>query len=266
VPPSSHTLLFVGGLHHSGTTLLARALRQHPAISGLRDTGVPEDEGQHLQSVIPAAADLGGPGHFGLHPDGPLTGSDPRATPDAAQRLMASWQPHWELDRPVLMEKSPPNLIRGRFLQALFPGARLLLIVRHPLAMAYGTRGPRGPSLRALLAHGAACHRRMLADLPHLDHARVLQFEELLADPDGVLAGIHRWLGLSPEPNVLHVRPDANRRHLDRWARLQQGALTRGLAARLCAEYEAPARRLGYSLQRPEELTPFPGAGDNNPT
>ena len=53
-----HTLLFVGGLHHSGTTLLTRALRQHPAISGLRGTGVPEDEGQHLQSVIPAAVEL----------------------------------------------------------------------------------------------------------------------------------------------------------------------------------------------------------------
>ena len=255
MPPAPQTLLFVGGLHHSGTTLLTRALRQHPAISGLRGTGVPEDEGQHLQSVVPAAAALGGLGRFGLHPEGALDDSDPRATPENGERLLACWRPFWNPGRPIWMEKSPPNLIRGRFLQALFPSARMLWIVRHPVAVAFGTRGRGRASLRGLLSHGAVCHDRMLADLPHLDHVRVVRFEELVAEPDAVLAGVYRWLDLPPEPNALLIRATANRRHMVRWARLRGGPLTRALATRLCAEFETPARQLGYSLVRPEELS-----------
>ena len=59
-----HLLVFVGGLHRSGTTPLARALSAHPDISGFSNTGVPEDEGQHLQDVYPPAYVLGGPGRF----------------------------------------------------------------------------------------------------------------------------------------------------------------------------------------------------------
>ena len=172
-----------------------------------------------------------------------------------AGRLLDAWRPHWIRDRPVWMEKSPPNLIRGRFLQAVFPRARFLMIVRHPVAVAYGTRGIRGPSLGQLLAHWAACHDRLLADLPHLRCARVIRFEELLADPDGMLAGVYDWLDVAREPNALAVRPDANRRHLERWARLRANPLTRGLAARLRAGSEGDANRLGYSLERTDELS-----------
>ena len=50
IPPA---LVFVGGLHRSGTSLVHRCLASHPAVSGFSDTGVPEDEGQHLQTVYP---------------------------------------------------------------------------------------------------------------------------------------------------------------------------------------------------------------------
>ena len=60
-----HRFVFLAGLHRSGTTLLARLLAAHPEISGFSGTGEPADEGQHLQSVYPAARVYGGPGRFG---------------------------------------------------------------------------------------------------------------------------------------------------------------------------------------------------------
>ena len=46
-------LVFVGGLHRSGTTPFAKVLGEHPEVSGLVNTGVRKDEGQHLQPVYP---------------------------------------------------------------------------------------------------------------------------------------------------------------------------------------------------------------------
>ena len=49
-------IILVCGLHRSGTSLLFQILRDHPDISGFRNTGVNQDEGQHLQSVyLPVA-------------------------------------------------------------------------------------------------------------------------------------------------------------------------------------------------------------------
>lgn len=56
--------IFLAGHHRSGTSLLHEIIREHPAISGFRNTGVPEDEGQHLQSVFKPANSFGGPGKY----------------------------------------------------------------------------------------------------------------------------------------------------------------------------------------------------------
>src|SRR5213075_2856910 len=88
---TSHRLILVGGLHRSGTTPLARLLGTHPQVSSFRDTGVKEDEGQHLQDVYPAARTYGGAGRFALAPEAHLTESSPLATPDNARRIFASW-------------------------------------------------------------------------------------------------------------------------------------------------------------------------------
>ena len=64
--PGERRLLFVGGLHRSGTSLVHRCLTRHPEVTGFSDTGVPEDEGQHLQTLYAPAYAHGGPGRFGL--------------------------------------------------------------------------------------------------------------------------------------------------------------------------------------------------------
>ena len=132
IDPARHRFVFIGGLHRSGTTLLGRCLAAHPEVSGFADTGVPADEGQHLQDVYPTARTYGGPGRFGFAAEAHLTEDSPLVSEQSAESLLAAWAPHWDTARPVLVEKSPPNLIRFRFLQALFPEASFVAVVRAP--------------------------------------------------------------------------------------------------------------------------------------
>ena len=88
---SDQLILFVGGLHRSGTTMLARMLAEHPQVSGFAETGAPADEGQHLQDVYPVISPGRQAGRFAFHREAHLTEASPLAGPEGRERLMAAW-------------------------------------------------------------------------------------------------------------------------------------------------------------------------------
>jgi hypothetical protein len=243
-----HRFVFVCGLHRSGTSLLASWLKGHPAVSGFSGTGVPEDEGQHLQSVYPPASASGGPGRFGFDPAAHLTEDSPLATPANRQRLLDAWVPHWDLSRPVLVEKSPPNLVRTRFLQALFPGAAFVVLMRDPVAVSCATRKWSGTSPASLLEHWLACHETYAADAPHLAHALLLRYEDLVADPAGELGRVWDFLGLEPVAAPADARGGINERYHAEWRTWFRGPFGRWRWRRLRERLEGRVGRFGYAL------------------
>lgn len=98
-----------------------------------------KDEGQHLQDAYAVAKRHGGLGRFAFDLTARLTERSDLIRPDPQTRLVRAWSPFWDLDSTVLLEKSPPNLIRMRFLRALFPRARFVMVLRHPVAVAMAT-------------------------------------------------------------------------------------------------------------------------------
>ena len=252
-------LLFVGGLHRSGTTPLARALAAHPEISGLTGTGVREDEGQHLQRVYPKAKVYGGSGRFAHDPRAHLTEDSPLVGPESARALREAWEPYWDLERRYLLEKSPPNLVMGRFLQALFPGAPMVVVIRHPVVVALSTKkwrravsaDPRKfESISGLVQHWLAAHRLFVEDAPHLAPLHVLFYEDLVADPVGELASIEAFLGLSSPITSAGIKSGASdpyERTWDAWAtsRWRPGHWQRRLMER---RFGADLAAFGYEV------------------
>jgi hypothetical protein len=251
--------VFVAGLHRSGTTLLARLLAAHPEISGFSGTGAPADEGQHLQSVYPSDHQYGRPGRFGFAPEMHLTESSTLVSEESAARLFAEWSPHWDLSRPLLLEKSPPNLIKTRFLQALFPDSAFVVVIRHPIPVSIPTAKWRGTRrYDRLLDHWLRCHALFEADLEYLDRAHALTYEQLVHDPAAALREIFAFLDVEPIPPSEPVDAAANQKYFQRWKELKRDPKMRAFLDLVALKYEHRVRPYGYSLLRPVPTRPLP--------
>jgi hypothetical protein len=244
----TNRFVFLGGLHRSGTSLVFQCLRDHPQISGFANTGVPEDEGQHLQSVYPRAAEFGGAGVFGFAPEAHQTESSTLISPANRSKLLAEWSPHWDLSKPVLLEKTPQNLLQTRLLQALFPDACFILVMRHPVAVAYATRKWSHTSLYSLLAHWVHCHDLFRQDSTRLQRVLVLRYEEFVANPVAVLQRVYAFLGLEFHAPHVQVRSDVNQKYLLQWARDSQGIMTRWNCRHLQEQFCHQVASWGYDF------------------
>jgi hypothetical protein len=255
-----HRFVFVGGLHRSGTSIVTKCLAQHPEVSSFTGTGVPEDEGQFLQSVYPVGGAHGGPGRFAFDPAAHLTEASPLATAASAAQLFEEWSSHWDLDRQILLEKSPPNVVRARFLQALFPGASFVMVMRHPVAvaMAVKRRRPKRTRVLDMVRHWVVAHELLERDLPALERVVVVPFESFVAEPARWFDHLQRFLGLVPVANEIPIRSDTNERYLAQWQALVRRPLAGIAYRRAIRALEPRVARFGYSLSDTTASGPRP--------
>jgi hypothetical protein len=262
--PDQHKFIFICGLHRSGTSPFFRILQQHPDVSGFRNTGAPEDEGQHLQTVFAPAKQYGGPGRFGFAPQARLTEESGLITTQNRMKLFAEWCRYWDLAKPYLLEKSPPNLIRTRFLQALFPQSSFIVISRHPIAVSLSTSKWTDCSMDSLMEHWLHCHRLFAQDRPHLRRVLEIKYEDLIRDSNSTLQQVCKFLGLiphSPEP----LDPGGNQRYFKTWRELKTDRRGRSLYKRIVAKYESRVREYGYSLEELEMPALKPSTPETRP-
>lgn len=97
--------------------------------------------------------------------------------------IKAVWETYWDLDKPVLLEKSPPNLIRTRDILAHFHPVKFVVMVRNPYAQSEGlVRRNHWPVKRAA-NFSMMCLRTQLKNARELDSALVLTYESLVQNP-----------------------------------------------------------------------------------
>jgi Sulfotransferase family len=93
------------------------------------------------------------------------------------------WASYWDSSKPVLLEKSPPNLIRTRDILAHFEPVKFIIMVRNPYAHSEGLmRRNHWTAMRAA-SFSMMCLRRQLANVRELDNALVIRYESLVSDP-----------------------------------------------------------------------------------
>lgn len=257
---TEHRHVFVGGLHRSGTTPLAAVLADHPQVSGLTDTGVVENEGIYLQDVYPQLRQLGGMGRFAFNDDAHLTERSALAGPATAERLFDAWSPFWDLTRPVLVEKSPNNMLMGGFLQTTFPGSRMVVMVRNPIVVALAMakwdpvfitrKGRRRVGFEGYVRHWVHAHEIVRADARRLGGILVVRYEELVSDPDRELERVREFLGLEgaiPSDRITRGRSD---RYTELWTAMATGGPVQRRRRRSVEQHWGETiRDFGYDLE-----------------
>jgi sulfotransferase family protein len=267
--------------------MLYRYLGEHPLVSALSGTPRPANEGQHNQTVYPADTYHSKAGRFAFRPEARLTETSPLVTEANRRKLFEEWSRFWDTSCLYLLEKSPPNLIRMRFLQAMFPNSYFVAMLRHPIPNTLATLkwDPQTPPHR-IAAHWLRAHELFASDVQHVRRLHVLRYEDLVDDPDTVLGRVFEFLELD-DPGAGRergegvnadnfqsdrtLRTGVNERYFDDWRRRRSGAFGRAYYEALERWYEHRVRAFGYSLREPAVLRaptvllPGLGAGARQP-
>ncbi len=214
---SRQRYVFVGGLHRSGTSLLAQLLGAHPDVASVEGAPVPENEGVYLQGAIPHTALSGLPGRFGFDDAQHLTEASDFNTLAVRDYLSAQWD-EWYEEKPAWrLEKSPVNLLRARLYQQLFPTAQFVFVTRHPVAVGLATAKWTPQAQADLLRHWERAHERLRADLAYLHCWQIVRYEDLTRDPRATLARVCGFLGIAAIAPSQAIDPDVNDAYFDEW-------------------------------------------------
>jgi hypothetical protein len=188
--PSPEKWVFIVGCYNSGTTLLHQLLGSHERCGSM------PSEGQYYTTELLVPRSVGLPRLWALEPER-FHLTEESQPPIDVTRLKRQWggfynDPH----RPVLLEKTPVNAARIRWLQKHFENAHFIAIVRNGYAVAEGIRRKGGHDIGLAATQWARSNQIMLEDLPNLRKHLLVRYERLTEAPDEVLCEMLGFLEL----------------------------------------------------------------------
>ena len=187
--PGKYYWLFILGCNNSGTTLLMQLLNSHPLIRGL------PKEGQRVTSGLPFPPDFGIGRLFSDQYD--LFRWIEESDASNVLKIRYDWAANFSGKSPgILLEKSPPNTLRSRWLQHNFNPARFIMIVRNPYAVCEGIRRRRGHSIEKAAKHWRLVHETLEEDKKYLEKITVIKYEDFAENIVNTIDKIEQFLDL----------------------------------------------------------------------
>lgn len=184
--------IFIVGFFRSGTTLLEQMLSSHPDISACGEL-----------TALPAALAESGADAVFEQPTPDLTGTE-ALLDTIARDYLAELRRAAEAGRRYATDKLPLNLVRLAWIRLLFPGAKVIHVLRHPLdsvLSAYFNPFLHGNEWSLSLGN---CARMFAESWRHGRHFGaqmkgdylLLRYEDLVADPAGRVGDVLAFLDL----------------------------------------------------------------------
>lgn len=204
--PQGRKWVFLVGCYNSGTTLLAELMSQHHQISAL------PTEGHFITDEFIKDYDVGLPRMWVNREElFYLTENDEGPNPD---RIKKEWCMRLDTSKPVLVEKSPPNTAKMRWLQKHFENTYFVGIIRNGYAVAEGiTRKGDPQHIREGWPIGMSAYQWIRSnevlenDSKLLDRYIQITYEDLTEKPTEILNQIASFIGID---NFKLINKDQN--------------------------------------------------------
>jgi len=240
--------IFISGLHRSGTSLFYKILDTQENFSALTNTNEIEDEGQFVQSVYLPAYNYGGVGRFGFNKESQLNETSILINDKNRNKLFKEWSKYWNMEKKYLVEKSPPNILKSRFLQEMFPNSYFINITRHPIATSLATQKWSKTSLESLIDHWIVCHKIYNNDQKKLKRSINFRYEDLINNTDETLKLISEFLKTKIINNEVEIRSGINQKYFKMWEKKKNSFFTKRKIRGIIEKYENEVNSFGYSL------------------
>ena len=180
--------VFIVGCYNSGTTLLHDVIASHPAVAHL------PREGQYCTDELLIPSDVGLTRVWALQPETFIP--TPRNQPDA-EKIKRQWCGYMSNPLlPVFLAKSIPNAARVEWLNANFPNAHFIALIRNGYAVAEGIHRKAGQSVEIAAKQWQQSNRIMLDQLDKVERKLVLRYEDLTSKPAKTLEKVMAFLDL----------------------------------------------------------------------
>lgn len=98
-------------------------------------------------------------------------------------RIKEAWHRWWDLEKRILVEKSPPMVFTAPLLQEEFPAAKFLITVRNPYAVCEGIWRKGGYSLSTAASHWVRASQLQRRNRDLLSDHLFLRYEDLCGQP-----------------------------------------------------------------------------------
>lgn len=104
------------------------------------------------------------------------------------------WGKYWEKEKPLLLEKSPPNIIRAQEIVKHFIPAYFLIMVRNPYAHCEGLIRRNNMTAKDACEFAVRCLRQQAENLKNLNNTLCFTYEELVSSPKSVSRTIEYFI------------------------------------------------------------------------
>lgn len=120
------------------------------------------------------------------------------------------WEKHWNLKKPILLEKSPPNILRANAIEKAFQPSYFICVNRNPYAFCEGKLrrdrrlGKNTPPEDAA-KFWIKCAKHQMQNVEKLENALFFSYEEFTENPVLIADKIQEFL-----PEISKLKTDRN--------------------------------------------------------
>jgi hypothetical protein len=108
--------------------------------------------------------------------------------------IKKEWLGYWNISKPVLLDKSPANLVRAESIREHFTPASFIIMTRNPYAHCESLMRRNGMAIGEAARFSVQCLQHQRRNARRLEHHCVIRYEDLMIDPPAIKRKLEQFM------------------------------------------------------------------------